>query len=84
MAEKQPDRFLPFEKQPDRSLPIEEQLDRFLTIDEVRKIAGNVSRSTIWRWCKAGLFPKPKKIGPHRTGWLRSDIEEWIKTRESS
>ncbi len=40
-----------------------------------------LSRSTIYMQIKAGEFPRPIRLGPRRSGWLESDIEEWIQGR---
>ena len=37
----------------------------------------SVSRATIWRWTKNGLFPKPVLLSPGCTRWEVKDIEEW-------
>jgi len=50
-------------------------------VSEVSKIL-SVSQSTIWRWTKAGLFPKPKKIGGRVTVWTRDSIEEFIASQK--
>ncbi|PKY11545.1 hypothetical protein B1757_03835 [Acidithiobacillus marinus] len=42
------------------------------------------SRSTIYAWVKQGIFPKPVKIGPRAVGWRKSDIDEWLSSRESA
>ncbi|TWI68508.1 AlpA family transcriptional regulator [Desulfobotulus alkaliphilus] len=36
-----------------------------------------VARSTIWRWCKNGIFPKPRRFGQDGKliGWCAEDIE---------
>lgn len=58
------------------------QMDRFagmdarLSTNEVVRVVG-VNRSTLFRWCKKGVFP-PKHISG---GWLRSDIEKWFATK---
>lgn len=36
-----------------------------------------VSRVTIWRWVKLGVFPKPVKLGEATTVWKISEIDEW-------
>ncbi|MBT4129243.1 MAG: AlpA family phage regulatory protein [Candidatus Marinimicrobia bacterium] len=36
-----------------------------------------VSRATVWRWVKEGLFPKPVKLSAGCTRWKLSDIEQW-------
>ena len=34
-----------------------------------------VSRISIWRWAKAGKFPKPRKIGKNTSRWSADEIE---------
>lgn len=36
-----------------------------------------VARSTIWRWCKNGIFPQPRRFGQDGKliGWCVEDIE---------
>lgn len=37
-----------------------------------------VSPATIWRWVRAGKFPKPFKIGTSVTAWKMTDVESFI------
>lgn len=55
---------------------------RFLNLAEVMHLA-NKSKSSIYRDMALGLFPKPKRIGRRRVGWLESEIYEWIESRPS-
>ncbi|MCW5750878.1 MAG: AlpA family phage regulatory protein [Alphaproteobacteria bacterium] len=48
---------------------------------EVLVRAGGVSEMTVWRWVKAGTFPRPIKIGAHRVGWLESEFLAWLAAR---
>lgn len=41
----------------------------------------DTSRSTIYNLMKQGLFPKNFQIGPRASGWLESDITQWIEER---
>jgi prophage regulatory protein len=43
-----------------------------------------VSPVTLWRWEKAGKFPKRLKIGPRAMGWKLSDIENWIEQKNEA
>ena len=54
---------------------------RFLSLKEVQRLTGNLSRSTIWRWQQQGLFPRSRRLGPHRVGWLLSEIENWLQEK---
>ena len=39
-----------------------------------------LSRTSIWRKERAGLFPARVRLGGGRAvGWRRSDLEEWLK-----
>lgn len=42
-----------------------------------------VSPATIWRWVRAGKFPKPFKIGTSVTAWKMTDVEDFI-TQQSA
>ena len=54
---------------------------RFLALKEVQRLTGNLSRSTIWRWQREGLFPRSRRLGPNRVGWLLSEIETWLQEK---
>ena len=41
-----------------------------------------VSRATIYRWIKAGNFPKPVRLGPNMVRWKASDIKAWMIQKE--
>ena len=51
--------------------------DRLLRDREVEEITG-LSRTTRWRWEKAGKFPQRRQIGPNSVGWLESEILQWL------
>lgn len=40
-----------------------------------------VAAATIWLWSKNGLFPKPVKLSPKCTVWVKSEIDEWLNAR---
>ena len=52
----------------------------FMRGPEVIRVLG-VARSTLWRWCKAGTFPRPVKLAERAVAWRRSDVERWIEDR---
>ncbi|MCW8883679.1 MAG: AlpA family phage regulatory protein [Motiliproteus sp.] len=54
---------------------------RFMSAKEVVARAG-VSRTTIWRMQRKGVFPKKRQLSDGRVGWLASDVYEWIDSRE--
>lgn len=40
-----------------------------------------LSRSTIYLYVKADLFPKPVALGPRAVGWIESEVSDWIAER---
>lgn len=38
-----------------------------------------LSEPTIWRRSREGSFPQAVKIGPRTTGWLITDIRQWLR-----
>lgn len=47
---------------------------------ELQRLIG-ISRSTVFRWERDGLFPKHFKLGKNSVAWLLSDIEKWLSER---
>ena len=43
----------------------------------------NVSGVTLWRWEKAGLFPKRIRLGGNVVAWVESEIEEWFEHKKA-
>jgi prophage regulatory protein len=39
------------------------------------------SRVQLWRDVRAGVFPAPIEMGPNRVAWIRSEVEQWKRTR---
>jgi predicted DNA-binding transcriptional regulator AlpA len=39
-----------------------------------------ISPATIWRWVRAGRFPKPVKLGPGVTAWRGVDLIAFIES----
>jgi len=52
---------------------------KLLSLREVSATTG-LSRTTIWRYVKAGIFPAPLQLGPNRICWRQNDIFEFIET----
>jgi len=43
-----------------------------------------LSKSTRWRLMKAGQFPQKVQLGPRATGWLASEILEWLEKKAAA
>ncbi len=53
---------------------------RYLTMREVCELV-HYSRTHIYRLEKKGEFPRRRKIGPGRIGFLESEVHHWMKSR---
>ncbi|WP_211314944.1 helix-turn-helix transcriptional regulator [Thioalbus denitrificans] len=40
----------------------------------------SISRTTLWRWTRAGDFPAPVKVGGGVTSWFVHEVEAWLKS----
>lgn len=43
-----------------------------------------ISSPTLYRLIKAGLFPKPMKIGAKMSRWLESDIDDYLESANTA
>jgi prophage regulatory protein len=41
-----------------------------------------ISRTTLWRMVREGLFPPHIKLSANRIGWIEEDIDAWIASRK--
>jgi prophage regulatory protein len=53
---------------------------KFLRFSAVRERTG-LSRSTIWRLERQGVFPKHRRISASAVGWLEQEVNEWVLWR---
>jgi len=58
----------------------ESAMNEVLRFKAVRQ-AVSLSRTTIWRMERAGLFPSRRQLSPNSVGWLKADIEAFIQSR---
>jgi prophage regulatory protein len=43
-----------------------------------------ISKSTAYRLAKEGKFPRPRKLTPKASGWIRDELDAWIKDRPAA
>ena len=48
---------------------------------QIRTITGGRADSTIWRWERAGIFPKRRQIGPNSVGWAMNEVDSWVSSK---
>ena len=56
-------------------------MDRYLSRQQICHNL-QISKQSLWRWCKTGMFPKPVKLGPRSIAWRESDVTAWEASRE--
>jgi predicted DNA-binding transcriptional regulator AlpA len=53
-------------------------LRRLVSFAEVQRLLGEPHRTTVWRWWRSGLIPRPVRIGPRRLAWYADEIQAAI------
>lgn len=43
-----------------------------------------LARSTLYKYVQQGHFPRQRRLGPRRVGWLASEVRSWMGSRPSS
>jgi prophage regulatory protein len=41
-----------------------------------------VSRTTLWRMERNGLFPRRIRVSTNRVGWIEADVDAWVEGRK--
>ena len=54
--------------------------DKILRAKQVKEAVG-YSIPSIYRLAKQGLFPKPLKLGKHASGWIESEVNDWLEKK---
>jgi predicted DNA-binding transcriptional regulator AlpA len=52
---------------------------RLIRQRELKKLL-NISQSTLWRWRRKNLIPKPFLLGERTIVWELREINEWLNT----
>ena len=53
---------------------------RILRLTSVMELTG-LARSTIYYKITEGTFPSPIKLSKRASGWLESEVNDWIETQ---
>lgn len=56
---------------------------QILKLSEVKLTTG-LSGSTIYRLASQGDFPKQIKLSERSSGWIASELEQWLEARISA
>lgn len=41
-------------------------------------------RTTLWRWVRDGLFPRPIRLGVVAKGWTERTVRGWLDSRKAA
>jgi prophage regulatory protein len=55
-------------------------MGKILRKRDVIRLTG-LSKSTIYKYIKDGLFPSQIQLGPRAVGWLEEDVKTWLNSR---
>ncbi len=58
----------------------QQKKDRIVRMPTVARMTG-LSRTTIWRYEKEGIFPARVALGGGSIGWYESDVDQWVLSR---
>jgi len=59
---------------------VNENAYRILRRKQVEEVTG-LSRSTLYKFIKEGLFPQPISLGSRAVGWIDSEVNLWVSNR---
>lgn len=57
-------------------------MDKILRKKAVLQAVG-VSDATLWRWEKAGAFPRRMQLGGNSVGWNESELVAWQERKKA-
>ena len=60
-----------------------EQFEPRITQREVKRLCGDISDMTLWRWREQADFPCPDEKINGRNYWRKSRVIQWWKARNS-
>lgn len=55
--------------------------DRIIRPKELSEMLG-ISRTSIWRFERDGVFPKHVQLGMQSIGWRLSEVNAWLEKRQ--
>lgn len=44
----------------------------------------NISKESLYRWQRVGIFPKPTRYGPRCVGWPKREVDAWLAEQEAA
>jgi prophage regulatory protein len=56
---------------------------RVLRLPAVSELTG-LPRSTLYLYMKSSEFPKPVKLGVRSVGWIKEEVDDWLRKRKDA
>jgi prophage regulatory protein len=56
-------------------------IDPLIRAPEVLAALGDISRSTLYKMVRQGVFPAPRRLGPRCSVWKASEVQAFIDRR---
>lgn len=56
-------------------------IDPLIRAPEVLAALGDISRSTLYKMVRQGVFPAPRRLGPRCSVWKASEVQAFIDQR---
>ena len=53
---------------------------KILRLSQVREVT-SLSRATVYEMSRTGDFPRQVRIGLRASGWVESEVQDWLKRR---
>jgi prophage regulatory protein len=54
---------------------------KFVPFENLSDFGITASKVSIWRWERAGQFPKRVQVSPGRVAWVEDEIQQWVVDR---
>ena len=64
-----------------RSVPAPTSIDDELWGVRTIMAKTGLARSTLYKYVSQGHFPRQRRLGPGRVGWLASEVHKWSASR---
>jgi prophage regulatory protein len=64
-----------------RSMPAPNAIDDELWGVRTIMAKTGLARSTLYKYVSQGHFPRQRRLGPGRVGWLAFEVNKWIASR---
>jgi predicted DNA-binding transcriptional regulator AlpA len=54
---------------------------KVLSYQDLAQLGVKVSKASLWRWERAGVFPRRVSLSSARHGWIEAEVHQWLESR---